>query len=57
MSTAWRPTSATDALRLRARLYAEVRAFFAERNVLEVETPMMSVAGNTDRFVLRFRKP
>ncbi len=37
-----------DALRLRARLYAMIRAFFAERDVLEVETPMFSVAGNTD---------
>jgi lysyl-tRNA synthetase class 2 len=58
VSTAWRPTATIDALRLRARLYAAVRAFFAERNVLEVETPMMSVAGNTDpniaSFALRF---
>lgn len=37
-----------DALRLRARLYALVRAFFAERGVLEVETPILSAAGNTD---------
>jgi elongation factor P--(R)-beta-lysine ligase len=35
-------------LRLRARLYARVRGFFAERGVLEVETPILSVAGNTD---------
>lgn len=36
------------ALQLRARLYARVRAFFAERGVLEVETPMLSAAGNTE---------
>lgn len=35
-------------LRLRARLYALVRGFFAERDVLEVETPMLSAAGNTE---------
>jgi lysyl-tRNA synthetase class 2 len=35
-------------LELRARLYTLLRAFFAERNVLEVETPMLSAAGNTD---------
>ena len=33
---------------LRARLYAAVRGFFAERGVLEVETPVMSAAGNTE---------
>ena len=36
------------ALALRARLYAAVREFFAARGVLEVETPMLSAAGNTD---------
>ena len=36
------------ALHLRARLYARIRAFFAERAVLEVETPILSVAGNTE---------
>lgn len=36
------------ALRLRARVYGLVRAFFAERGVLEVETPMLSAAGNTE---------
>lgn len=36
------------ALRLRARLYALIRAFFAERHVLEVETPILSAAGNTE---------
>lgn len=35
-------------LQLRARLYALVRAFFAERKVLEVETPILSAAGNTE---------
>lgn len=35
-------------LHLRARLYALIRAFFAERKVLEVETPILSAAGNTD---------
>jgi len=36
------------ALRMRARLNTHIRAFFAERDVLEVETPILSAAGNTD---------
>jgi elongation factor P--(R)-beta-lysine ligase len=47
-----------DALALRARLYRLIREFFAERNVLEVETPILSSAANTDpnieSFVTRF---
>ena len=35
-------------LHLRAALYGLIRQFFIERNVLEVETPMLSAAGNTE---------
>lgn len=35
-------------LHLRARLNGLIRAYFAERFVLEVETPILSAAGNTD---------
>ena len=37
-----------EALRQRARLNALIRDFFARRNVLEVETPILSTAGNTE---------
>lgn len=37
-----------QALQLRANLYQIIRAFFAERQVLEVETPILSAAGNTE---------
>ena len=37
-----------SALRLRADVYRLIRSFFADRNVLEVETPILSAAGNTD---------
>ncbi|MFL6591208.1 MAG: EF-P lysine aminoacylase EpmA [Luteimonas sp.] len=50
----WRPTATAEALRLRARLNAAIRAFFAERYVLEVETPTLSVAGNTDPNIASF---
>ncbi|GAB3037723.1 EF-P lysine aminoacylase EpmA [Oleiagrimonas citrea] len=42
-------------LRLRAQLYAGIRDFFRERGVLEVETPVLSAAGNTDPNIESFR--
>jgi len=44
----WGEGAPFGALHLRARLYALIRAFFAERRVLEVETPVLSAAGNTE---------
>lgn len=41
-------TASLPALRLRAALNRRIRAFFEERGVLEVETPILSRAGNTD---------
>ncbi len=35
-------------LQARARMLADIRAFFAQRGVLEVETPALSHAGTTD---------
>lgn len=43
-----------SALHERARLYQQVRAFFAARHVLEVETPALSQAGNTDPYIDSF---
>ncbi|KAB8194985.1 EF-P lysine aminoacylase GenX [Lysobacter maris] len=50
----WQPSASFEALRLRAGLNARIRAFFAERGVTEVETPVMSVAGNTDPNIASF---
>ncbi|PZP63207.1 MAG: EF-P lysine aminoacylase GenX [Pseudoxanthomonas spadix] len=44
----WQPSASFEILRLRAKLNARVRVFFAERDVLEVETPVLSQAGNTE---------
>jgi len=44
----WRPTAAWSALRRRAALLAAAREFFAERGVLEVETPILSAAAVSD---------
>ena len=44
----WMPSASPDVLRLRASLNRRLREFMAERGVLEVETPVLSCAGNTD---------
>jgi elongation factor P--(R)-beta-lysine ligase len=54
MSVAWQPTGSPELLRLRARLNACIRGYFDARGVLEVETPLLSVAGNTDPNIASF---
>ncbi|MGH8074469.1 MAG: EF-P lysine aminoacylase EpmA [Lysobacter sp.] len=54
MTMDWQPTASFDALRLRAALNARIRGFFAERNITEVETPVMSLAGNTEPNIASF---
>ena len=44
----WRPTAPLDNIRLRARLVSEIRAFFQQRDVLEVDTPLLCQAASTD---------
>jgi elongation factor P--(R)-beta-lysine ligase len=48
MSHDWRPTASLGALKGRAALLAAAREFFAERGVLEVETPVLSAAAVSD---------
>jgi lysyl-tRNA synthetase class 2 len=47
-TSGWQPTASVAALRLRARLNTCIRGFFEARGVLEVETPILSQAGNTE---------
>lgn len=50
----WQPSASRDALLLRARLNRLIREFFHARDVLEVETPILSRAGNTDPNIASF---
>ncbi len=42
MAPSWRPACGLDALRARAGLLETIRAFFRERNVLEVQTALLA---------------
>lgn len=44
----WQPTASAEAIARRAELLERVRAFFAERKVVEVQTPLLTAAGVTD---------
>ena len=44
----WQPTASIKNLLARAKIIAEIRRFFTERGLLEVETPVLSELGVTD---------
>ena len=48
LETNWRPSASRLAVEARAELLTTVRQFFQQRAVLEVETPVLSRAGNSD---------
>lgn len=49
--THWKPSAALHNLKARAQLLSDIRGFFAEREVLEVDTPAISHHGVTDRYM------
>ncbi len=51
----WAPTADIVTLHRRAMLMAAIRQFFADRQVLEVDTPVLSVVGVTDVHVHNLR--
>lgn len=53
-NTSWEPSASIETLHQRAHLLAATREFFKQRNVLEVETPILSQAGNPDPNIQSF---
>jgi len=57
----WQPTATLAVLRKRAEILQQVRYFFLQRDVLEIETPALSGAANTDpnidSFMTRYEGP
>jgi len=51
----WQPSASIANLLKRASIVAEIRRFFADRGVLEVETPTMSQATITDIHLVPFQ--
>ncbi|WP_223668526.1 EF-P lysine aminoacylase EpmA [Kangiella shandongensis] len=51
----WKPTASIETLKTRAELLVQIRQFFAERDILEVETPLLSHHGVTDRYMKSFQ--
>jgi len=47
----WQPTASLETLQVRAAMLAATRAFFAERGVLEVDTPILGRHAVTDRHI------
>lgn len=46
--TDWKPTASITTLQKRAELLKRIRSFFDARGVMEVDTPMLGIAGVTD---------
>ena len=44
----WEPSATLETIHKRARIYQQVRNFFSSRDFLEVDTPILSKATNTD---------
>lgn len=54
-TASWQPSAPISNLLKRAKILAEIRRFFADRGVLEVETPAMSQATVTDIHLVTFQ--
>ncbi|MEH6649289.1 MAG: EF-P lysine aminoacylase EpmA [Motiliproteus sp.] len=44
----WQPSASIPVIRARAQLYRDIRQFFADRDLMEVDTPVLSAAAVSD---------
>lgn len=51
----WKPSASVENLLKRAAIMAKIRRFFADRGVIEVDTPVMSQASITDIHLVPFQ--
>lgn len=54
MKTDWQPSAPLSSLQARAKMLQTIREFFAQRNVMEVETPLLASAPVTDPHLFNF---
>src|SRR3989338_11442865 len=54
MNGNWRPSCSLSHLKMRAKMLATVRQFFADRNILEVETPLIYPSTTSDPPIASF---
>ena len=47
----WRPTATNDVLKFRADILSDIRKFFHNRGILEIEVPLLGKTGVTDPFI------
>ncbi|OMH38104.1 EF-P lysine aminoacylase EpmA [Motiliproteus sp. MSK22-1] len=53
--TDWQPSASLKLIRKRAKLYRLIREFFAQRKVMEVDTPVLSAAAVSDPYLYPMR--
>jgi len=56
-SELWRPSATKDTIKARGLLLQQVRQFFEQRDVLEVDTPILSQHGTTDPYIESIQTP
>lgn len=53
----WQPSASLNLIKRRARMLKDMRAFFDAKNIIEVETPLLASAANTDPHIESFSTP